>query len=335
MGPLSESHIYRNLVFEGGGTLIVLYTGAAQSLEKHGILSQIRRTAGASTGSVMSLLVSLKKSADEIKTTLDDLDWAKIPQKHEGEARGKWSLDNLTGGNIESFERLFKKYGYYSNTFFWEWLEDVVGSVTGNKRATFADLRAAGYHDLHVIVSNVSKHAREVFCADNTPDVAVADAVRMSTSIPLYFEAMQFDGTTFGKGDFYVDGGFTDNYPLWLFDHEQYAADNPHYVSDVNWETLGFCHFTPEDASSAKPVTSLLTFVENLMGTIAKAQNLPVEDSEVMHHRTVSMSDCGASQVDFDMKPGDENYNRLFETGVETTEKFLRTAKLPPSVEEC
>jgi len=330
---LSEQIIHKNLVFEGGGTLIVLYSGAARALERRGVLQQVERVAGASTGSVMATMVALKMSAERIETELENLDWSRIPQKHDHEPHAKWSikgeLDKLTGGNFVSMHRLFSHYGFYSNTYFHEWLEGIVGSATGNPRATFAELRAGGYRDLHVIGSNVSKHTSEVFCADTTPDVAVADAVRISTAIPLFFEAVQFDGRKFGEGDYYTDGGFTDNYPLWIFDHAPYAKNNPYYIDDVNWETLGFYHFTPADIQQNKEITGLLSYIENLMATVARAKDLALRYAQVMLRRTVMMSDCGVGQTDFDMKPTDERYKKLFATGEEATEAFLNGFEPP------
>lgn len=48
--------------------------------------------------------------------------------------------------------------------------------------ATFSDLRALGYRELDVVVSNSTKRQAEMFSAQTTPNVAVAEAVRMSMS---------------------------------------------------------------------------------------------------------------------------------------------------------
>ncbi len=79
------------------------------------------------------------------------------------------------------------------------------------------------------MASNISRHRPEVFSLKSTPDVAVADAVRLSMSIPLYFEALRFDGTHFGDGDFTWTPVLYDNYPLELFDDKSYVR-NPRNI---------------------------------------------------------------------------------------------------------
>lgn len=330
---MNRDLIQKNLVFEGGGVLIVLYAGALTSIEQAGLLPQIKRAAGASTGAVMAMLVSLKLSAADIKRTLDDLDFSKIPQQYEGKPPRKWplfeKLHEYIRSKIVCFRRLWTRYGYYSNEYFYNWLLTVVAKHTGNSRITFAEFRARGFLDLHVVVTNVSKHSSVVFSADTTPDCAIADAVRMSTAIPLYFEAMQFDGKKFGAGDYYCDGGFTNNYPLGLFDHDQYGVDNPYYDRGINWETLGLFHRTAFDPTKTKPITSLKTYMANMMVAVTKAADFNVIAGEVTHKRTIIMSDCGVQQTEFSMKPGDEKHALLFETGRKAAEDYLAAFKLP------
>ncbi|HBY09585.1 MAG TPA: hypothetical protein DEH22_18030, partial [Chloroflexi bacterium] len=65
---------------------------------------------------------------------------------------------------------------------------------------------------------NITRHQAEIFSVETTPDVAVAEAVLMSSTIPFFFEAVQFDGKAIGQGDYYIDGGALSNFPLNLFD---------------------------------------------------------------------------------------------------------------------
>jgi predicted patatin/cPLA2 family phospholipase len=66
--------------------------------------------------------------------------------------------------------------------------------------------------------TNLSTGFSEVFSAEHTPRMCVADAARISMSIPLFFAAIRNP-----RGDVYVDGGVTDNYPIKLFDREKYV----------------------------------------------------------------------------------------------------------------
>jgi NTE family protein len=53
--------------------------------------------------------------------------------------------------------------------------------------------------------------------------VAVADAVRISMSIPFFFEARYYEQN--GSNDAYCDGGVLNNYPIDTFDEQHTAVD--------------------------------------------------------------------------------------------------------------
>ena len=67
-----------NLVFKGGGVLGIAYAGAIEALEKQGILSQVKRTAGTSAGAVAAALISLGYSSKEIVEVLGDTNFKKF-----------------------------------------------------------------------------------------------------------------------------------------------------------------------------------------------------------------------------------------------------------------
>ena len=104
---------------------------------------------------------------------------------------------------------------------------------------TFADFHQKGFRDLYVVVSNLNRRCPEVYSYLDTPDTPVADVVRISMSIPLYFQALRYDERQFGQGDLLVDGGLFDNYPAHLFDRPNFSRGNFFYLNGVNWETLG------------------------------------------------------------------------------------------------
>lgn len=56
---------FENLVCKGGGAKGVVYPGMAQALEELGILSHIKRFAGASAGSVVGCLLALGLDAEQ------------------------------------------------------------------------------------------------------------------------------------------------------------------------------------------------------------------------------------------------------------------------------
>ncbi len=96
-----------------------------------------------------------------------------------------------------------------------------------------------------VFVQALNKQKLIVFSHENYPDMKIRDAVRISMSIPLYFQAVFIDST--GKIinnpentdnlDLMLDGGICANFPIHIFDDKKYYYSE----NDMNYNphTLG------------------------------------------------------------------------------------------------
>lgn len=319
--------LYRNLVFKGGGVRGIAYMGAIEVLEEADLLKNIERVAGASAGAIAATLVSFRLSAHETKQLFLSLDLTRVPQAIED---GKKTRLPLSEENACT-RRFFERYGWYSSMYFYRWMESMIGlQCDGNRRATFAEFKKRGFRDLYIVAANISRQRTEVFSAEHTPDVAVADAVRMSMSIPLFFEALRFDGSSFGDGDYYVDGGLYDNFPTHIFDKEQYATWA--FRDNINWETLGLYLQQAKDAEEQEPeipgdVWQFLTLAaRNLYHShqVSAYQTNPVDK-----YRTVEISDCGISALEFDIEPGSEKHKLLYESGRQAVRDFFELDREP------
>lgn len=315
---------YRNLVFKGGGVRGIAYMGALQVLEEKGILKNIQRVAGTSAGAIAATLTSFRLSVAETIDVFNTLEVKKIPQSRSLLRSPRFSPVK----GHENYRRLVANYGWYSSEYFYIWLQDTIARYCqGNCQATFADFRKLGHRDLYVVATNLSRHRSEVFSASATPHVCVADAVRMSMSIPLYFEALQFDGRTFGSGDYYVDGGIYANYPIYLFDGSDFSSSSLAFRKGTNWETLGLYLYTDKDKAKEKPEIpkNLVDFVlltgHNFYDSYEQSSLL---NRAIEQRRTIEISDCGISALDFDIKPGSDKYNQLFNSGHQAALKFFK-----------
>ena len=315
---------YRNLVFKGGGVRGIAYMGALEALEQEGVLQKIERVAGSSAGAIAATLACFRLTIDETVNLFNSLDLAKVPQTSIN-GKERYRLPHLS--NTENVRRLVEKYGWYSSAYFHEWLGEVVASQCGhNPRATFNDLNMRGYRDLYIAAANLSRKRTEFFSYQTTPDVAVADAVRLSMSIPLFFEAIRFDGKEFGKGDYFVDGGLFDNYPLHLFDQTDFARLNPFNKSGTNWETLGLFLKSEEMECISDPIMpdNLFQFLNLTLHSFYDTHDLSnLDKSLVDQKRSVIINDCGVSSLQFDLEPGSEQYQKLYASGKKAVMNFL------------
>lgn len=319
------SYHFKNLVFEGGGVKGMAYSGAMEILAEKGILQKIERVGGTSAGAINSILVGLNYSVDDMKEVLWKLNFNDL-------------MDNQWG-IIEGLPRLAGKYGWYKGDFFRKWIGEIIRKKTGNSEASFADIYAQkeqkGFKDLYIIGTNLSTHFSEVFSNEKTPDMPVADAVRISMSIPLFF-ASKRGGR---RRDVYVDGGVLANYPVKLFDREKYVQENKRSTDyyeahnkklqeqkiDIskyvyNQETLGFRLDSQEEIGifrdQKEPVhhkiNDFVAYAKGLVQTIIDHQlNLHLHSDD--WQRTIYIDASAAKTTEFDLS--DEKKAALVEAG--------------------
>jgi NTE family protein len=284
--------------------------------------------AGSSAGAIAATLSSFRLSAKETLALFNSLDLAKVPQTGSGHS-GVRSLPPFK--NAENIRRLVEKFGWHSSAYFHEWMGEVIASCCeGNASATFADFEAHGFRDLYIVASNLSRKQAEIFSYNTTPQTAVADAVRLSMSIPLYFEAVRFDGKEFGKGDYYLDGGLYSNYPIHLFDQPRFAQGNRFYKNGINWETLGLFLKSDDMETHGKSISpeNLFDFITLTIRSFYDSHALSNLDKNIVDRkRSIIIDDCGVSPLQFDLECDSDPYKNLFTTGRESVERFLADRK--------
>ena len=333
---MGHKYPFKNLVFKGGGIKAFAYIGALEVFEKHNILPQIERVAGNSAGSIVSTLLSFRLNAAETANLFETLDYSKVatlvPEEEDSQEgfqppKAFREAGHKLVGGTEALNRLRTKYGLFSAEYIHGWLEETIASqCQGDGRASFADFRERGFRDLYIVATNISAHTTTLFSAATTPDVAVADAAMASSSIPFFFEAPQFDGKSFGQGDYYGDGGVLTNYPIHVFDDPMFKKDNHNYVDGVNWETLGLRLYTPQDCQDdPEPITNIFGYVRSLVETLSITEDESFKHSLIDQLRTINVSNCCVDTTDFSVKPGGDNpkYEELLEAGRSATREFL------------
>jgi len=330
---MPASFPFKNLVFQGGGIKAFAYHGALPVLQEYDILHQIQRVAGSSAGAILATLLSFRLTAKETIDLYKTVDYSRVAQPHEEQKIPEHlpkllerEFSRLRGG-MEIAARFLKHFGFYANEYAHEWLMTTIAAhCDGNGRATFNDFHACGFRDVYIVVTNISTHSAEVFSMETTPHAAVADAVMMSSSIPFFFEAPQFDGTTLGRGNYYADGGILSNYPLHIFDNPRFAKGNRHFENGINWETLGCRLFTPKDCRPQnEPISNILGYIENLFETLVDIQDIAFENRFVDRLRTIDIKNCGVRTTDFSIQPdaSDPIYKALVQSGQTATRDYL------------
>lgn len=297
----------KNLAFRGGGVLGVVYSGALEVLEQQGHMENIEGVSGTSAGSIMAALVALKypvtKSANSDVLNIEEI-VAKLPFKKFKD-----------GKTLLGVTDIMTRYGLYSGNYFLKWMkEHVASSPLGlTEMATFRDLNNKGGLDLRVYSCNINEHKLVEFSFEKTPDIPIAEAVRASMSIPLFFKAWQFSNDKM-DGHFFVDGGTINGYPIDAFD----SKDGP------NPYTLGLYQGNME----GDPVDNdfghhhILKYIKNTFLTLLQTQHSKLLEEADDLERTVFINVFDISPINFDITTSQQD--SLKKSGVVATEMYLK-----------
>ena len=329
---------FKNLVFEGGGVKGIAYVGALRKLDEEGILQNIERVAGTSAGAMVAVLVGLGHSAKEISDILWGIKFTNF-------------LDS-SWGIVRDTARLLSDYGWYKGEFFRNLMAGYIKDKTGDSETTFkqlATMRKEGkpFMDIHLIGADLTTGFSKVFNSKNTPNVKIADAARISMSIPLFFAAVK--GVQ-GDDHIYVDGGLLDNYAIKIFDKANLVgkknARRTEYYERINQqqkkvktfakveeyvynkETLGFRLDAKEDINLflnhdnvvKNDIRSFFSYTKALVTTLIDFQNNVHLHSDDWQ-RTVYIDTLGVNSIDF--KLPDSTKQALVDSGYEYTTAYF------------
>ncbi|MCP9768640.1 patatin [Lacihabitans sp. LS3-19] len=295
--PAQQKTVYRNLVMEGGGIKGIAYGGALVELEKNGILQNISRVAGTSAGAIQASLLAIGYSPKDIVKIVNETPIETF---------------NDDGFIARGSKRLFKEFGWFRGDSFLRTLENLIYQKTGNANLTFEELhhlaRTTPYRDLYVTGSNLTEQVLEVFSYETYPKMRIADAVRVSMSIPLYYRSLWIskEGKVFEQNTpeentrLFVDGGLLLNYPIDVFDDKKYN-ENLNSGDFFNEQTLGLrlekCQQIDHELSkksglAEQDIVDFGSYMDALGGLIMRNVNPPnPRDTE----RTIYINDLGLS----------------------------------------
>lgn len=229
---------YTNLVLEGGGMKGIAYAGVFEVLDSIGISDDIEKIAGTSSGAMNGMMYALGYSGKELRQLNLKTNFGKYNQVGFP----------LIGGLL----RIRRTYGYYKTERLIEDLGKIMMAKGFSKDLTFEELYQAKKEGkkvklLYLTGSNLTDQKIEVFSHETYPKMRILDAVRISISIPVYFEAlfMNPDGSLVDKEDaesttkVMVDGGILDNYPFYVFDTLVTVNNGANSYYKCNKKTLG------------------------------------------------------------------------------------------------
>ena len=323
-----------NLIFEGGGILGIAYLGVLDYLHRNDFMKNVKRLSGTSAGAVTACVASFRLPFNEIKLISDSLDYKKLLDKGEDHYLEfipkviREEIEKLLG-NLDCIYRLINNFGWYSSDYFYQWIKDVIASqFDASKKKppyTFSDFKnpfihkhKQDFYDLYIIGTDISNKIYRVFSFETTPDMEVAQAVRISMSIPLFFEAVKIDNNDNPENfNVFSDGGIINNYPLTIFDSAKYGSN---FTYGANMNTLG-ARFNRRIKYAE--TNNLLDFISNLSLSFLRVQEDTYNTNQLDIARSISIDDNDAIPVDFDVSLNDKTYTILYNEGYDAAKRYF------------
>ena len=299
-------------VFEGGGVKGIGLVGAVSVTEAKGY--EFVNVAGTSAGAIIAALVAAGYRASELRDIMATLDYSKF--KDPGWVDRIPILGKAISLGVEK--------GIYEGKYFEDWMRE---HLLKKGKRTFRDLVMEEFKDsesyrykLRVVASDLSRGKMLVLPQDirdfgiAPDDLDIAHAVRMSMSIPFFFEPVTMK---LGNDTAYiVDGGVLSNFPIQLFDDG--TADPP-------WPTFGYL-LVEEDPS--KPIRvrhevhGPLSMFAALFATMMEAHDrMYIENGAFA--RSIPIATKGVTATEFDLSK--DRAEMLYQSGRQAAEAFFTT----------
>jgi NTE family protein len=289
-----------DLVLEGGGIKGIGLGGAARELLRAGY--RFERIAGTSAGAIVGALIAAGADERRLGEAMARLQYARVPD------RGLPKIPLL--GEVTG---LLHRSGAYAGDYIRRF---VAGELADLGVTTFGDLRRSDPHDdparepyqrykLVVMATDVTRGRLlrlpwDYHLLNLDPDEQlVADAVRASMSIPLYFEPAKLrDGST-GEQTTLVDGGVLSNYPIEIFDRTDAVVPR--------WPTLGIKVIPDLPAGDASlfpgvalPALPPVHLLEQVVATAIVGHDQTYLERPCVARRTIHVDTSAIGVVEFD-----------------------------------
>ena len=301
-------------VFQGGGVKGIALVGALIEFGERGWTEWIN-VAGTSAGSIIAAYLACGHDADDLEKLLRETPY---PEFEDFGAGGK-----VLGGTLNLVRHHGLAHGEYFHRWFYEQTEG----------KTFGDVKATG-RTLKLIASDVT-HRELLVLPDDLPSYRlpdatepidadsfrIADAARMSMSIPFFFQPVELVRIDTGKRATIVDGGMLSNFPVWLFDVADRNPKRP---------TFGFRLVGGKGVGGG-----MQAIVDGLgwpvrLGSDMFHTAMEAWDKRFMSHstrvRTCPISAEGVGTVDFNLSDADQT--KLLESGKRAGHEFLTGFRL-------
>lgn len=279
---MEENPIIKNIFIDAGGIYGFAICGCLVELERNELLQNIENILGCSVGSIYGLYLALGMTGEEIINITFNID-----------------INSLVDIKKNNLINIYKYYGFENGNKFANIIKSIIKYKTGNENFTFLELYEKYKKNLIIIGSNINTRRHELFNWENTPNMEIWKAIRISCAFPLIFQPFKYND------NYYLDGG------------------NSHY--NVNYfekkdETI--CIILELSKSTRYKINSFEDFIINML-------YLPLKSQKFSNYNPINCLELDTQKIIFnfmDVGISLEDKKLLYQFGIKET--TLRLPKL-------
>ena len=308
-----------DLVMEGGGVKGIALAGAIEVLEERGY--RVHRVAGSSAGAIAGELAASGIDGATMVEILRATDYRRFED-------GPWWTRTLPGKGLA----ILLHNGIHRGDFLQQWLEEQLAEhAPAGSTGTFGDLVIDDpevdvdrddprRHRLVVTASDLSAGKLRLLPRDATelgrdPErLRIAEAVRVSSSIPLFFRPVRWKSPAGGSAVL-VDGGMLSNFPVSVFDRP--GGEMP------RWPTFGIKLSAKPEAEFGQRnrIRGPFSFGKAVVDTVTGFYDRMHIDAQHAVERTIFIDTDAVRPTQFDLS--DEDRDLLYRKGRKAATEFL------------
>lgn len=265
-----------NLVLSGGGIKGIIMIGALKALDDNKILNNIKSISMTSVGALIGVLYVMGYKIDELYEFLSILDISKMKSLKPGKLLSHFGLDD--GEKLLLVvEKMLEAKNFSPDITLNEFYEKT--QITLNITGTCLNDKKVHY-----------------FSHKSHPEMKLKIAVRISTSVPLWFIPVEYEG------NLYVDGGCMDNYPIKIFKNE---LEN----------TIGI--YLASEKTNTKSIKNLESYLVNLFKCFEECSDIKA----IYGYEKYTIHLCPNDILSFNLNINEKTKQEMFDFGYQTALK--------------
>lgn len=282
---MRQNKIIKNLALCGGGFYGYAGVGVLKELVKYPDQIKIANISGVSVGSMVAALYAVGYTPEELSDILFNMDF-----------------DYLIRDSYLPYFRLYGYFGMYEASRLEEFIEKLIRQKTHIKHCTFSQIKM----NLNIIATNLNYQRPVIFSKENTPEMVISKAVRMSISYPGIITPILHDG------DYYGDGGEFMNYPIIMFEDLE--------------ETIGVTFASHNENSDGTlkhkiPIHNIYDYVRSLAFTMSRATYLYQITPKYLDRSIIVHIEENIDSMQFQLTQKQKEY--LFNKGIESARQQI------------